>query len=190
MRAKRPSRSRRAGYTLIEVMVATLITALLAVATIEVALSTKSNSVRLDRRILANQTSKAVQSALKAYVTGDPNSTATGLCGPNTLNGGTLNARGMMTSCTRAMWCISNSLMTDSPGGGGSNPCYALNPGTHILSCTGMRPPPSLDDRLCLLPYALVQPPYNGYVQYTVTYSAAGAPPQVAINVNWTEPPP
>ena len=169
---RRRRASSRAGFTLIEVMVATMITAALAVALVNVALTTKTTSVMLDRKVLAGQATKALQSALKAYVTGDPLSVKSGLCGPNTYNGAPL-------ACNTNMWCLTNAVQVDTTQPGGANACYALNPGTHTIYCNA-----SGEDSRCVLPWALRQPPYNGYVVYTVT----GSPPKVTINVNWTEP--
>ncbi len=159
------------GFTLLEVMVATVIASVLAVALISVALSTKTSSVHMDRRLLAAQTTKALQSALKAYVTGDPTSVKPGLCGPNT-------AWGSPSACSTDMWCLKTAVQTDTQPGG-ANPCWALNPGTHTIGCTAAG-----EDSRCFLPYALRRIPYNG----TLVYTVSGSPPKVSINVNWTEP--
>ncbi len=174
LRLRRLIRLRRdgLGYTLVEVIVAMLISCIMVTAMFSVALTQKAGSGKSDRKMLANQGMSQVSAMLKGYVTGcgcDPN---TGVCngggdcdtllGPNKANGGV------------ATWYLNGSggNISDSMGN-----VYALTYGVHTL--TGV------------LPGWLEAAPYNARVSYTVSQAQLvnGRPvPQVVMSVNWTEP--
>lgn len=173
-RLLRPTRRRRggpAGYTLVEVIVAMLISCIMVTAMFSVALTQKAGSGKSDRRILANQGAAQITAMLKGFVTGCGCDPSTGVCsntngdctmltGPNTANAGV------------ATWYMNGGGITDSMGN-----VYALTYGAHTL--TGV------------LPAAFEAAPYNARVVYTVsnTQTVNGRPvPQVVVNVNWTEP--
>lgn len=64
--------SGRAGTTLIEVIIATLLFALVAVPVMSVALTGRMSSGRFDRRVAAAAAMRSMSESLKAYVTADP----------------------------------------------------------------------------------------------------------------------
>ena len=74
------------GYTLIEVVISILLTAIIVASVMSVALSSKSSSVKSDRKIIANEASRALTAMLKGYVTADYNQSA--VRGPGTGAGG------------------------------------------------------------------------------------------------------
>jgi len=59
------------GYTLLEVVVSILLTAVMVAAIMSVALSSKRGSVKTDRKIIANEASRQLAARLKGYVTAD-----------------------------------------------------------------------------------------------------------------------
>jgi type II secretory pathway pseudopilin PulG len=160
---------RRDGYTIIEVIVSIMLTAVMVSAVFSVALTTKTGGGKADRKLLAGQAERSLTAALRSYVTADTANTA--IPGPNAAanTGGATGAAG---------WSIHTAaVQTDSMGVG----TYALAVGTHILAC----PAAAGADAACFLAKALRNPPFNGTIQYVV---AAGSPPQVTVTVNWTEP--
>ncbi|MDE2143607.1 MAG: prepilin-type N-terminal cleavage/methylation domain-containing protein [Elusimicrobia bacterium] len=174
-RLRRTKASVRAflGYTLVEVIVAMLISCVMVTAMFAVALSTKRATGKSDRHLIAAQAARQITSQLKSYVTGCGCSTAAnGTCsstnndcsfmtGPNTCRSGV------------ATWYIGCPTATPTPIVDSRGDVYALSAGLHVV--TG------------LLPAWFEAAPYNATVQYTVTI--VGTTPQVVVNVNWTEPP-
>ena len=160
------------GFTLVEVIVAVLLTGVIVSSVYSVALSSRRGGGKADRRLLGAQASKAVAATLRNYVTADSNLVPGGaltIHGPNVLN---------PTGVTQ--WSLHTpgppAIQTDSLGS-----VWALATGTHRIEC----PAAVGSDGPCFLPRILRTAPFNGYIEYTV---AAGSPPQVTINVVWTEP--
>jgi prepilin-type N-terminal cleavage/methylation domain-containing protein len=163
----------RRGYTLVEVVIAMLISSIMVTAMFGVALSQKVGTTQGDHRLYADQAIRQVSSQLRAYVTGCGCSAATGSCsssgipndctmilGPNTANAGP------------ATWFFNSPSVTDSMGN-----VWALTNGTHVL--TGV------------LPAWFEAAPYNARVSYVVTTveTINGRPVQsAAVSANWTEP--
>jgi prepilin-type N-terminal cleavage/methylation domain-containing protein len=160
------------GYTLVEVIVAMLISCIMVTAMFSVALTQKQGSGKSDRRMLANQGAAQITAMLKGYVTGCGCDPTTGACsavngdctllpGPNTANSGV------------ATWYMNGGGITDSMGN-----VYALTFGSHVLQG--------------VLPAWLEAAPYNARVTYVVSAAQGlvnGRPvPQVVVTVNWTEP--
>ena len=99
------------GYTLIEVVVSLLLTAVLVSSILSVTLSSKKGSGKAERKLIANQLSRDLTSRLKAYVTADP--TTAIIPGPGT---------------GANSWSMTSGSIVDSCGN-----CYALSPGSHTL---------------------------------------------------------
>jgi len=59
------------GYTLLEVVVSILLTAVMVAAIMSVALSSKRGSVKNDRKIIANEAGRQLAARLRGYVTAD-----------------------------------------------------------------------------------------------------------------------
>ncbi len=107
----------RKGFTLIEVVVSMLLSAVMISAVFSVALSSKQTSARSDRRLAAAQAAQSMMQRLKNYVTSDPASIA--ILGPTPRPGA-------------ASWYLNNPpSVVDSLGD-----VYALQPGTHIITGT------------------------------------------------------
>ena len=167
------------GYSMIEVIVSMLLTAIMVSAVFSIAISNQQGNNRVDRRTIAAQAQRHLTELLAQYVTADP--AAAQIAGPSTnvpgaaswrLNGWPLGENGQV--------------ITDSCGA-----CYALAPGVHTL--TGY------------LPAWFAGPPYNATISYTIPANGAGAfdssnvsynmatlgtgnVPKVNVTVNWTEP--
>lgn len=160
-----------------------LISCVMVTAMMSAAVTSKAGSGKNDRRMMASQAVSQLTAQLKGFVTacGCNASTgscaacaaacASGLCGPNTNNAGANT------------WYLNGGPYTDSAtaGGGGRN-VWALMCGAHYIK--GIMP-------------KLEAAPYNGYIQYTVTYNNGGACPGVTggsdvpravVSASWTEP--
>lgn len=180
----RPSDSAGAssGYTLVEVVVAMLISCVMVTAVMGVAITAKQGGVKNTRRLQADQAISQLSAQLKGYVTACGCNPQSGSCpapacttipGPNTANGSGV-----------ASWYLNGA-----PGAGGTSIVdsmgskYALTCGTHKLSN--------------VLP-AIEASPFNGNITYTVWWppgqpncpalpGPSGAP-IVTFSATWTEP--
>ena len=105
------------GYTLVEVMVAMLLTSIMVTSVFSVALTVKTGGSKGERKIKAAAGARQIAAQLKNYVTGDP--TTTTIPGPGSgLNSWSMDSGGVDdTSCVN---------------------CYALTAGSHTL--TGVLP--------------------------------------------------
>lgn len=164
----------RGGFTLIEVVVSVLLTAVMVSAVFTVALSVKTGGGKADRKLLAGQAERALSATLKGYVTSDNTATNTVIAGPNAC------ARTGCGTPGPTSWNIHTpGVQTDSLGD-----VYALTAAPvgseHVLTCVAA---PGAD-AACFVPKVLRDPPFNG----TIKYSVVGSPPQVIVTVNWTEP--
>lgn len=153
-----------AGYTLVEVMVAMLLTSIMVTSVFSVALTVKTGGNKGESKIKAAAGARMVAALLKNYVTAEAGTASTVLI-PGPCLGAPNN------------WSISCNGIVDACPGGGSN-CYALAQGTHTL--TGV-----MGD--------FEQPPpvgKNARVSYFVdaTTLVNGRPvPVVTITTNWTD---
>lgn len=166
---RKPLRRRRRsnGYTLVEVVIAMMLMAVMVSSVFSVVLSTKQSGGKSDRKLAASQASKEMTTMLKGFVS-DPTARGLGepIDGPNTNNG--VNE-----------WALDDA--TQSPpitcahGTLGPNH-YALAAGTHTV--TGV------------LPSWFAGPPYLGTMRYFVNVAVVNGQdvPQVAVQVDWTEP--
>lgn len=158
-----------AGYTLVEVMVAMLLTSIMVTSVFSVALTAKTGGTKGDGKIKAGAGARQVAALLKNYVTAETgNASTTVIAGPCT--GATNN------------WSMTCNGIVDSCPGGGSN-CYALAPGTHTL--TGVMG--DFENAPNATP-----PGKSARVSYHVDWSQMvnGRPaPAVSITTTWVEPP-
>lgn len=174
--ARRPrlrATDRRAGYTLVEVVIALLLSSVMVTAVFSVALTSKQGGGKSDRKLVASQASKRVTAALRNYVTGCSCDATTGFCGADC---GFAGFEGPTPRVGVASWYFNDpgNAVNDSRGD-----VWALASGVHNITGTGV------------LPQWFLNAPYNGYVSYSVNNSQVvdGRPvPQVTLNVIWTEP--
>lgn len=157
-----------AGFTLVEVMVAMLLTSIMVTSVFSVALTAKTGGGKGESKIKAGAGARQVAALLKNYVTAETgNSSTTDIPGP--CGGATNN------------WSITCNGIVDSCPGGGSA-CYALAAGTHTL--TGVMG--DFENTAAMIP-----PGKSARVSYHVDWSQMvnGRPvPQVSITTNWVEP--
>jgi prepilin-type N-terminal cleavage/methylation domain-containing protein len=188
LRRTSPSRKRPAGFTLVEVIVAMLISCVMITAVMGVAITgVRSGGPKNMRRILADQAISQLSGQLKAYVTACGCSPNTGVCpvAPCTTSGTGLDGPNS-SNVGVGTWYLSGApgaevggvatTIVDSQGA----TKWALTTGVHTLSN--------------VLP-AIEAAPYSGHISYTVTWAAGvGAipgptdVPSVTFNATWTEP--
>ena len=145
------------GYTLVEVVVAMLLTSIMVTSVFSVALTTKTVTKKGSRKLIAVQTARQLTGMLKNYVTGD--FTTAGLDGPGPGTG-------------------PNSWSLDSLVGVNDTSCvncYALTTGLHTV--TGILPkwfedPPTN----AVLTYLVGTETVNG-----------SPAPSVTVKVDWTD---
>ncbi|MCM2303241.1 MAG: prepilin-type N-terminal cleavage/methylation domain-containing protein [Elusimicrobia bacterium] len=153
-----------AGYTLVEVMVAMLLTSIMVTSVFSVALTVKTGGNKGESKIKAAAGARMVAALLKNYVTAEAGTASTTLI-PGPCQGAANN------------WSISCNGIVDACPGGGSN-CYALAQGTHTL--TGV-----MGDFEAAPPVGK-----SARVSYFVdaTTLVNGRPvPVVTITTNWTD---
>ncbi|MCX5793952.1 MAG: prepilin-type N-terminal cleavage/methylation domain-containing protein [Elusimicrobia bacterium] len=163
----------RQGYTLVEVVVAMLLSAVMITAIFTLALSSKRTGLNSDRRQAANVASQSVVKLLANYVTADPTAS---IDGPNAAANGS----------GAASWRLDGPNYKDSAGA-----VWALWPGSHTITGNNSNPGG-------LFPL-LYQAPYNGKVTYWVGWGscncttssctpplAATCQPQINVTVDWT----
>ena len=185
----RPSLKGSAGYSLVEVVVAMLISCIMVTAVMSVAITAKQGGAKAMHRMMFDQGMAQLSAEVKEYVTACGCNACTGNCpspacadpgiqGPNTNNGGA------------AQWYIDGA-----PGAGATGklsdsqgPVWALASGTHKI--TGLFPTSPASA-------ALEAAPYGGFIKYDVTWPAGcpgtGVPgindaPVVSFAANWSEP--
>ncbi|MCM2303389.1 MAG: prepilin-type N-terminal cleavage/methylation domain-containing protein [Elusimicrobia bacterium] len=152
------------GYTLVEVMVAMLLTSIMVTSVFSVALTVKTGGSKGESKIKAAAGARMVAALLKNYVTAETGTASTavipGPCG-GAANNWSITCNGIVDACP-------------TPPGGSA--CYALAQGTHTL--TGVMG-------------AFEGPPWNARVTYFVdaTTLVNGRPvPAVSITTTWTDP--
>jgi type II secretory pathway pseudopilin PulG len=186
-----------AGYTLVEVVVAMLISCVMVTAVMGVAITAKQSSGPKNfRQILANQAIAQLSGQLKGYVTGcgclcAQNGTcdATKCADPALCAGGKgLNGPNSNNTCN-ATWYLNGSVGAADPTTGAPQSimdsqlnAWALASGPHTLSH--------------VVP-AIEAPPFSGNISYTVSWPpgscAGGYPgptdiPTIAFTAKWNEP--
>lgn len=169
---------RRAGYTLVEVVIATLLTAVMVTSVFSVALTSKQGGGKADRKLVASQAAKKMTAQLKNFVTGCSCDATSGACGADCGLAGFL---GPTPRPGVASWYLNDpnnanlqNRIYDSRGD-----VWALASGVHNVTGPGA------------LPAWFQNAPYNGYVTYSVDNSVVvnGRPvPRVTLDVVWTEP--
>jgi type II secretory pathway pseudopilin PulG len=163
----------RSGYTLVEVVIAVLLTAVMVTAVFSVALTSKQGGGKADRKLVASQTSKRMTAALRNFVTGCACDATSGVCGADCGLAGFL---GPTPRAGVASWYMndpSNGIVDDR------GDVWALAGGVHNVTGTGV------------LPAWFLAGPYSAYITYNVDNSAVmnGRPvPRVTLDVMWTEP--
>lgn len=155
------------GYTLVEVVIATMLIAIMASSVFSVALTAKQSGGKAQRKLIAAQVSKQVTGALKNYVTADFSDPTRGPNANNAVN------RWSLESVNPPVDCIDHA---------GTNE-YALTPGSHTI--TG------------ILPGWLEAAPYLGTLKYHVCAAGCANSmqasdgsfiPGVTVTIDWTEP--
>lgn len=152
----------RPGYTLVEVVIAILLTAVMVSAVFSIALTSKEASPKLDRKMAATQAANAVAQKMRNYITSDVSNTL--IAGPS---GGLPGA---------ASWQI---------GG-----LYALTAGVHNLPLSYLPPEiagmsgASISYEVAWLPSAAACPmnPVTG-----PTSLPGDCYPSIKVRVDWTE---
>lgn len=184
-RSKKPRRRRAgaSGFSLVEVMVAMLIGAVMVTAVLGAAVSATQGTAKSNHRAALNQGIAQVSAELKNYVTACGCVKSTGACpaGNCTLISGPNSNNGANT------WSINlapgpSGTITDLDYGNGWALACGINGGTHRLS--GVVP-------------ALEAAPYNGQISYTVSWPVGGCSatvpantdaPAITFNATWNEP--
>ena len=184
-----------AGYSLVEVVVAMLLSCIIITSVLSASLTSKTSGGLNDRRLLAAQAARQVSSRLKNFVTGCDCDIASGVCaaagvGSCTLPGPT--PRGGVASwyfnCPISVpLCsppVTDCYYAGDPGAGYAAACgggtdtYALRSGYHVISG--------------LLRPDFAAAPLNARVVYRVDNTAPlvnGRPqPKVDVDVRWEEP--
>ena len=164
----------RAGFSLVEVVIAILLTAVIVTSVFSVALTSKTGNITAERRLKAAVGTRQVSSMLRTYVTGDQVDSGMNLPGP----GSPPNTWSMTSPVTGIV-----DHFGTYPCGGARND-YALAPGDHCL--TGVLG-------------TFEAAPYNARVWYRVDDMAVGDPvlgpacpncmlPSVTITATWIDP--
>lgn len=182
LRLSSPRRHGAAGYTLVELIVAMLISCVMVTAVMGVAITAKqSGGSKNMRRMLADQAIAQLSGQLKGYVTACGCSPQTGACpapacttilGPHATNGNGVNT-----------WYLHSDNTAADPIQDSMGDKYALTCGNHVLK--GVVP-------------SIEAAPYNGKITYSVWWppgsptcpalpGAVGAP-IVTFTASWTEP--
>ena len=154
------------GYTLVEVVVAMLLTSLMVTAVMSVAITTRGSGKKNVNKLTAEAGDRRLADELKNYVTGDTNPLTSDIPGPGP---GTINKWSI--TGPNPLLDVQDSMSCAPP------PCYALANGTH--------------DLINFFPATFEAPPFNARISYVVTQmgTLGGRPvPQVVITASWTQP--
>ena len=148
------------GYTLVEVMVAMLLTSIMVTSVFSVALTVKAGGSKGESKIKAAAGARMVAALLKNYVTGDPASTV--IPGPGARpNSWSMTGNGITDACACTS-CAAN--------------CYALAHGTHTLTgVMGAFEGPPWNARV-------------SYYVDAMTLVDGRPVPAVSITTTWTDP--
>ncbi|MDO8756830.1 MAG: type II secretion system protein, partial [Elusimicrobiota bacterium] len=110
----KPAGLTASGFTLVEVMVAMLLTSIMVTSVFSVALSAKTGGNKGESKVKASAGARQVAALLKNYVTAE-----TGIASTTLIKGPCVGATNN--------WSITCNGIVDSCPGGGSS-CYALAP--------------------------------------------------------------
>jgi len=168
------ARRLQSGFTLVEVVIAMLVAAVVVTSVFSVSLTARKASAFSDRKIAANYAAKRLSDMLKNYVAADISTPGNG---PN------------------GNWCLPGTVCTGcaaAPAGCALTSCYALD---MTSGCT-INATAATSGSTTLIPAAFTAAPYNMTMTYTVKDengstglgSLSTARPTVSITVNWTEP--
>jgi type II secretory pathway pseudopilin PulG len=187
---KRLSITLNRGSTLIEVLAAVLLTAVMTSAVFSVALGAKGESKITEEHNSASQCLTQLTNQLHSFVTGywsyatnNFNANMPEICGP--LSNGCVYGSGLPSQWTWASAGVSDSCS------GCSYP-YVLAVGTHNLT-VGSNGLTGLGTPFCMPPW-MWQPPYNASLSYTVaplSFDTSGnqiGGPGVTVTINWSNP--
>ncbi len=108
------------GFSLAEILVAILLTSIVAMGVVSVTLSTKRGGSIANGTLLGSDATRALADQLRRYVTPDP-----GNCFP-------INNMGFVAPGIG--YCNNNTTGWQMPGDTGPNKSYALNPGWHEVT--------------------------------------------------------
>lgn len=156
----------RKGFTLLEVVVSLLLTAIMISAVMSVALSARRSGAQTECRIIADQASRDMMAMLRNFVTADP--AATAISGPGN------------QADPANRWKMDGYDLDGVPGGttyaDDQGSVYALATGTHTITN--------------FLPSWFSGLPCNATIKYYVAYPQAfsvanGTMPWVSVTVDW-----
>lgn len=150
--------ARQRGYTLVEIIISIMLTALMVSSVFSVALTSKTGGGKQERKLVAAEATRQLSARLKNFVK-DPTGNTSGILGPG-------------SGADR--WSLDDSPVNDcgpSCGAPSCTNCYALAPGVHELQG--------------FLPVWFTNAPYNARISYDVI---SASPYNVQISVNWTDP--
>lgn len=153
------------GYTLVEVVVAMLLVAVMVASVFSVALTAKQGGGKTERRLMAARASKHLTGVLKTFAA-DPSIAVTSATAASWGPGAGTNK-----------WSLDDGTVDDlgDPPGDPCVDCYALRPGTHTV--TG------------ILPSWFEAAPYGAKLRYCVNNSlAVGQGTPVSVTIDWKEP--
>jgi len=160
------------GFTLVEIVVAMLLTAIMAGSMFSLALTARQGGARGFRKLVADQAARQLSEQLKSYVTIDYASTS-GIAGPG---------RGANKWSMNDTTVVPN-IQDDCGTGSWPTDCYALALGNHNIKG--------------YLPAWFAAAPYNATILYTVSSAESityGTKTGNVLNVNvttdWDEPKP
>lgn len=153
-----------AGYTLVEVVIAMLLTSIMVSSVFSVALTAKTSGGKAERRLAATQVNRQMTGMLRNFVSAD--NTATSLPGPNT---GTNR------------WSMDNASVVPPIDDTSCTDCYALDPGSHTV--TGILP-----SWFAAQPYNATLVYFVGGTTGLSQPMSDTASPSVNVTVDWTEP--
>lgn len=173
----------RNGYSLVELVIAMLISCLMITAVMGVAVTSKRGGVKGMHRLMFNQGISQLSAQVKQYVTACGCSPATGVCDPvGCAIPGNLGPNAFRSGA--ATWNLTGGALRDfagPPPNGAPQDVYAMKCGSHYV--TGVVP-------------TLEAAPYNGYIRYDVSWpggcpASVGATdtPMVTFSANWDDPP-
>jgi hypothetical protein len=181
------------GYTLIEICISLLISAVMVGAVFSMALTVKTGNIKSDHKVIAASAERELSTQLSAFV-----STYWDYCTSNWAAGGSSEIRGPASNAGAGTnsWVWAN---TPSPWGGtvaDSVSAPASCPGLYAL-CAGAGGAAQTHTLTNYLPPWFEAAPYSARASYTVTATppAPGCPntgrltsPQVGVSVTWNEP--
>lgn len=170
------------GFSLVEVIVAMLITCVMVTAVMGVAVTAKQGSIKTTHREMFDQGIAQLSAELKQYVTACGCNKGTGICPApacSTLLGPNSNRPGV------ASWYFNGAVGPTGTIADNRGDVWALACGNHRLTGVLTGGAPNLEAA-----------PYNGSITYNVSYpigGCAGIPtvtdtPLVQFTASWTEP--